>query len=595
MKKINKIFRTTILTVVLVSCTLMTSCIDFLTIYPTDTVIHDKYWQTIDDVNGMLAASYLQLLSDDAVKRYIVWGELRSDNMIAKLDAENKHKYIINANILPNNEYCSWDRFYTAINDANLVLKYAPLVVDRDPNFTEGDLKIVQGEMYAMRALCHFYLVRAFRDVPLSYTANLNDHELPLYKQVHPVVALDSIMNDLNRAENMVMSSGGFSISKDQHNYGRITSNAVRAIKADVALWQAAFAKYYEDADTVTVGNPDDYYRTCIENCDLVITAMNNALIEDYNKMGITDLEMGPGTDNPFYLITNSDSEITKDRRWSFAYDDIFGFGNSSESIFELQFDKTKNKNGVLESFFGRPSALGQFCVPDNVEDLYSGSGTVPIIDLRKTAYTTIPGGKVASDGNQEDEQIVISKYVAESSPALEISADGSVGNNDDNFRSKGECDANWIMYRKTDVMLMKAEAISLISTSNVDDLRKAFDLVKAVNDRSLVLVNPEDSLSFADYSSAQEMQELVLDERNRELMYEGKRWFDLVRKALRDKSTENILFVADKLTNNSGAVKSKMATINTLFFPIAESELDANPHLRQNPAYIISSSIEQQ
>ena len=90
MKKINKIFRTTILTVVLVSCTLMTSCIDFLTIYPTDTVIHDKYWQTIDDVNGMLAASYLQLLSDDAVKRYIVWGELRSDNMIAKLDAESK-------------------------------------------------------------------------------------------------------------------------------------------------------------------------------------------------------------------------------------------------------------------------------------------------------------------------------------------------------------------------------------------------------------------------------------------------------------------------------------------------------------------------
>ena len=89
MKKIKNIFKSAILTIVLACSTLMTSCVDFLTIYPTDTVIHDKYWQTIDDVNGVLAASYLQLLSESAVQRYILWGEVRADNMIASLNTEN--------------------------------------------------------------------------------------------------------------------------------------------------------------------------------------------------------------------------------------------------------------------------------------------------------------------------------------------------------------------------------------------------------------------------------------------------------------------------------------------------------------------------
>lgn len=591
MKKIKNIFKSAILTIVLACSTLMTSCVDFLTIYPTDTVIHDKYWQTIDDVNGVLAASYLQLLSKSAVESYILWGEVRADNMIASLNTENDLKYIIEANILPTNPYCKWDVFYSAINDANLLLEYAPMVVDRDPNFTDGDLRVVMGEMYAMRALCHFYLVRAFRDIPLSYTANLNDHELPIYKQVHPIVALDSIMNDLNRAEKLVMRSGGFSIKKDDHNYGRITSNAVRAMKADVALWQAAFATYHEGDDTIAVGNKDDYYRICIENCDSVINEMNRALIAEYDRLGISHNEMGPGTENPYYLLQNY-KEFADKSRWSSVYDNIFGFGNSSiESIFELQFDENNNKNTVLETYYGHPSGVGKFCVPTTLRQQFVGTGSEEIIDLRMTAYTAIPGGSNVQ-GDQEDEQIVIAKYMAEQSPALDINADGTVDNSDNNFRDKGSCDANWIMYRKADVILMKAEAISLLSTSTRSDLRKAFDLVKAINNRSIVF--EKDSLDFTNYEGAEQLQDLVLDERNRELMYEGKRWFDLVRKALRDKRTDDILFVADKLPNNAGGVKSKMATINTLFFPIAQSEIDVNPNLRQNPAYKISESITQ-
>jgi hypothetical protein len=92
--------------------------------------------------------------------------------------------------------------------------------------------------------------------------------------------------------------------------------------------------------------------------------------------------------------------------------------------------------------------------------------------------------------------------------------------------------------------------------------------------------------LNERNYMTRETALDLVLKERLLELSYEGKRWFDLVRKALREKTTNNIKFVADKLDSNSGVVKSKMSTIDGLFMPIYYDELRFNPHLKQNPAY---------
>jgi hypothetical protein len=76
------------------------------------------------------------------------------------------------------------------------------------------------------------------------------------------------------------------------------------------------------------------------------------------------------------------------------------------------------------------------------------------------------------------------------------------------------------------------------------------------------------------------------MDERVRELAFEGKRWYDLVRKALRDNSTEKIKFVAEKLTSGESTLKNKLVSIDHLFLPINMEELRFNKHLVQNPAY---------
>ena len=149
----------------------------------------------------------------------------------------------------------------------------------------------------------------------------------------------------------------------------------------------------------------------------------------------------------------------------------------------------------------------------------------------------------------------------------------------------------NWIMYRVSDVMLMKAEALAHRNdtlTEGNKDLANSFELVKAVYYRSNPYnVTSADSISYV-AGSAESMQELVLEERQRELAFEGKRWFDLVRKALRDNATGPMLdiLVNNKYETNQKAIRSKMADLNCLFFPISEREIKTNPLLKQNEAY---------
>ena len=564
--------------VVLGCSTFMTSCTDYLTLYPTNSVILENYWKTAEDVNGMLATCYKNMVKADAIKRMMIWGELRADNMVTRTNASTDLKYIVEANLLETNGYFNWAVFYQTINYCNMLIKYAPGVMEEDPDFTQGDLEVVMGEAYALRALCHFYLVRSFRDIPLALEAMDADEQEMVYPQRAPMEVLDSIMVDLERASGLVMKKGGFTY--DDYNYGRITRNAVYAMMADVNLWRAAFTQYEEALDAPSA-KAIEYYTKAIENCDSVIEPMQREMIEMYEKNNQQMTEVGPGTDNPYFLITNESSKATM---ISQAYDEIFGMINSAtdgneESIFELQFEgTTASNNKAVTEFYGHKSGSGQFIAPAKApitQSLYHEN------DLRLYSFTNAPL-KASSD----DKTVYsITKYAAQSAPV-----NGEA--HKDYFYGGDDCSANWIIYRKTDVMLMKAQALAYRAAAE-EDIYKAFELVKNVNTRSLV--SAKDSLKFEQYNSFEQMKTLVLDERLRELTFEGKRWYDLVQKALIERSTRGILeLITKKLDSNAGAVQSKMASIHSLFCPIYERELKLNPLLKQNPAFEGNSSIEQ-
>jgi hypothetical protein len=82
-------------------------------------------------------------------------------------------------------------------------------------------------------------------------------------------------------------------------------------------------------------------------------------------------------------------------------------------------------------------------------------------------------------------------------------------------------------------------------------------------------------------------MEKLLFMERKREFMFEGKRWFDLVRKSLRDNSTRYLANEAtQKQKENAVAIKIQLADINAIFWPYNRDELKRNNKLKQNSAY---------
>ena len=150
----------------------------------------------------------------------------------------------------------------------------------------------------------------------------------------------------------------------------------------------------------------------------------------------------------------------------------------------------------------------------------------------------------------------------------------------------------NWIFYRLTDVMLMEAEALVERNDSADNDLRIAFNLANAVYRRSNLAAQDKDSLTFSTYGTQNQMREFVLLERQRELMFEGKRWFDLVRKARREGSNGAMLDLAKRKYTKPDAVKSKWIKPDMLYLPIFEDELKVNTLLVQNPEYETDETI---
>lgn len=586
MKKYKNIsrFSQTIKTLAVGAVVAMTcSCEDFLTIYPTNQVVLENYWKTKTDVNNMVANSYRLMTTQNFTKRLLVWGEVRGDNVVEGNNLKDDLKYIMEANLLPQNGYNDWAVFYETINNCNIVMKFAPQVLDEDPDFTEGDLDVVRGEMLAIRALCHFYLVRTFRDIPLLKEAMIDDNQDLYQPQATPLEALDFILEDLYEAENLVMASGRYPTIAE--NKGRITKDAVRAIIADALLWKAAFEEYYTEGKSA---NTQEYYTKCVEYCDMIIND-RNAYVKQYEKENKNSGSNIGWVDDEYPLehhpLTNTGNTGILDN----PYEQIFGnINNLRESIFEIQHSRTEDHaNYEIPAFYGYYGAnfiLGPLSAPRYMAEK-SDNGLYAETDYRRVSYIEQKEGEV------DMYPIIKFNYIGSSGtidkPSYSISK--STGTKDNQTYLSTQ--TNWIVYRITDVMLMKAEALACrydTTAVNNADLNESFGLVKAVYYRSNPYIKTTaDSISYTN-GSAQSLQELILEERQRELAFEGKRWFDLVRKALRDGDTGPMLdiLINNKYKTNQKAIRTKMTAMDCLFFPILEREINTNPLLKQNPAY---------
>lgn len=538
------------------------------TVVPPDVIVIENYWKTKADVENVVSNAYRLMTDFEFSSRLLAWSELRGDNVIKGDYAPTDIRSILDVNLLPTNSYTSWGDFYEVINNCNIVLKYAPSVLALDSEYTEEEWNVHRGEMLTIRALCHFYLVRTFRDIPLLTEVMSNDSQNLYPSQVSPIVALEQILTDLYEAEILVMKSGGYPTNTE--NKGRVTSDAVRAIIADVLLWKAAFTQYESVGSD---GLCDQYYTECIAYCDLII--------DGFNQRGNFDFS-NDGKDYPMVYSFNDEPQSEGNK----AYDVVFGTQNSEESILELQYSNNYY-NSFIPYFYGREEGNDAIIVTSDYLSQMSSSITEGLYcstDIRRASFINVM--------YESDKNLPITKYTARTHNGVFSKLHSQltpVYREIEVIDGRPAINSNWIMYRITDILLMKAEALAYRADATSMDLENAFEIVSAVYYRSNRIdeVAAENRLSFP--QNAEDMRALVLVERQRELAFEGKRWYDLVRKALCDGETAPMLdlLVEHKYESNHKAIRTKLSNISSLFFPICEREININPNLKQNEAYV--------
>ena len=74
----------------------LSSCQDWLTIYPQDKIVEENYWEDKNDLEGVRYAAYKQMCS--CVSSMALWGDLRSDsysiNSVDHSDQKSRDMYI---------------------------------------------------------------------------------------------------------------------------------------------------------------------------------------------------------------------------------------------------------------------------------------------------------------------------------------------------------------------------------------------------------------------------------------------------------------------------------------------------------------------
>ena len=208
----------------------LTGCSDFLEIEPQNEIILEKFWNEKADVDAIIAGCYSGMQSENVIKRMMVWGEFRSDNIGpgSNVSSDGNLEKILKENIDAKNSYTDWKDFYSVINRCNTVIKYAPGVAANDPAYTESELQANIAEMVALRSLSYFYLIRAFRDVPFSRVAYTDDDQTMDLPATKFNDVLDSLIYDLESVQNYAVKR--YPITKELYQTGRITQDAIHAL-----------------------------------------------------------------------------------------------------------------------------------------------------------------------------------------------------------------------------------------------------------------------------------------------------------------------------------------------------------------------------
>lgn len=535
------------LTIIFLTIILSSSCDSWLDVQPEDGVVRERYWKTKEEVRAAVLGCYSQMLDSKMMQQYFIWGEMRAE-MATPASGANADLIALNTGeITSTNNFTDWASFYKVINQCNTVIELAPAVLNIDESFSEKQLNEYIAEVTCIRSLMYFYLVRTFRDVPYSVTASIYDYQNFSIPKTDGKTIIDNLISSLEAIENNIPIKYDITSASQQEsanpNKGRFNYYGWASLLADIYLWKGEYNK-------------------CIDMTTRVIESGQYSLVP-VARAEILSYNIETGRIDTVYEAQQGDVVS--------MFNTMYAQGNSVESILELQNPPTyinpyvsmfsANVNNSIE--VNQASFSNEYFIPSNIDRIWRDIRTEGIAFQGKYVW------KWAGLNNT-------------TSPVQ--------------WRTTSISNSNWIFYRLADIMLMKAEALTEQAMGNNDQekLKQALELVKKIRARGNAPESTDMFYKNAGELDAKTMEEFILAERTRELSFEGKRWFDLIRMAQRDNFSERTMgyllrmVVLASPPEKTSIIQSKWQTNQgSLYLPINSGELQRNKNLVQNDFYL--------
>ena len=448
---------------------LSVSCDDFVDTTPKYQQDSGTYFNSEEDYNQALIGVYDIL---QTTYQNVLLGEIASDNTLSGGESATDvpgFQQVDQMSHTPVNPEVKkiWDWMFAGISRANYIMEY------QDKTEFEGREKIIAQTRF-LRAYFYFELVKWFGEVPLKVDSRFvvgDETSIPRSSTIEVYAAIEADL--LYAIENM---------ETGPQQPGRITKGAAQALLGKAYLYQG---KYQQAADVL----------------EQLIQSGSYSLVANYNTIFEHSGENGP----------ESVFEV--------QYTDAEGAGfeclQCSEGNVAVGFNGPRNLDGPLfESGYS-------FNVPtQEAYDMFEpGDGRRDVailnIDAFVAANPTWPNARfLAGDGppgvlfgiGYEHTGFFNKKYI----PRLgDLNLGDSKLTNPNNYRA----------IRYADVLLMAAEAFNKVG--NDEKARTYVNLVRARafgdNNHNYTAGGPA-------------LGDLIFEERRRELVGEGHRFFDLVR-----------------------------------------------------------------
>lgn len=215
---------------------LLLSC-NSLNLAPEDNFSSSNFWQNQAEVDAFMNGIHNAFRNRQT--NLLQLGEWRGDqyvqNNIINFSVTVLYNADVTNNITPNTVDFDWSGFYADIMRINLFIQQ----VDKTTFLSAADKGYYMGQAYGLRAFYYFSLLKAFGGVPIVtdpkvVTSSVTDTQAFYKERSTEKETMDFIKSDIDKSMTNFGTNFSFKATK-----GKWSKAATLMLKADVYLWNA--------------------------------------------------------------------------------------------------------------------------------------------------------------------------------------------------------------------------------------------------------------------------------------------------------------------------------------------------------------------